>query len=119
MTTTSGMSEFPTEAIGALLDSVVGSTYPVGDAWEDERRLANVKRFEAVCDWVSGRIEDAQRLADSRLGSAAQLTSAVLYAARELRLNSDLEWEREDEAILEIYGYVKKEVPNDTGDEMV
>lgn len=107
------MSEFPTEAIGALLDSVVGSTYPVGDAWEDERSLANVKRFKAVCDWVYWRIEDAQRLADSRMGSVAQLASAVLDAAGDLKLNSDLEWERENEKTLALYGYVKKEVPND------
>ena len=113
MTTTSGMSEFPTEAIGALLDSVVGSTYPVGDAWEDERSLANVKRFETVCDWVSGRIEDAQRLADSRMGSVAQLTSAVLDAAEDLKLNSDLEWERESEGMLALYDYVKKEAVED------
>lgn len=104
------MSEFPTEAIGALLDNVVGSTYPVGDTMIDDARLANVKRFKAVCDWVSERIEDAQRLADSRMYSVVQLTSAVLDAAGDLKLNSDLEWERENEEILEIYDYVKKEV---------
>lgn len=113
------MSEFPTDAIGALLDSVVGSTYPVGDTITDDSRLANVKRFKAVCDWVSKRIEDAQRLADSRMYSVAQVTSAVLDAAGDLKLNSDLEWEREEAEVLALYDYVKKEVLNDTGDEMV
>lgn len=104
------MSEFPTEAIGVLLDSVVGSTYPAGDTMADDARMANVKRFKAVCDWVSGRIEDAQRLADSRMYSVAQLSGAVLDAAGDLKLNSDLEWERENEEILAVYDYVKKEV---------
>lgn len=107
------MSEFPTEAIGVLLNSVVGSTYPAGDTWEDERSLANVKRFKAVCDWVSERIEDAQRSADSRMYSVEQLTRAVLNAAGDLKLSSDLEWERENEKTLALYGYVKKGAPND------
>ena len=107
------MSEFPSKAIGALLDSVVGSTHPVGDAWEDERSLANVKRFEAVCDWVSKRIEDAQRLADSRMYSVARVTSAVLDAAGDLKLSSDLEWEREEAKVLALYDYVKKEAVED------
>ena len=107
------MSEFPTEAIGALLDGVVGSTCPAGDTLEDERSLANVKRFKAVCDWVSERIEDAQRSADSQMYSVALLTRAVLDAAGDLKLSSDLEWERENEETLALCGYVKKEAPHD------
>ena len=96
-----------------LLDSVVGSTYTAGDTLEDERSLANVKRFKAVCDWVSERIEDAQGSADSQMHSVALLTRAVLDAAGDLKLSSDLEWERENEETLALYGYVKKEAPND------
>lgn len=71
----------PASSVGPLLDAVVGETSPVGETLEDDRRMLNVPAFSEVCEWVLGRVGDAQAAAGSPEGSVRALAEAVLDAA--------------------------------------
>lgn len=91
----------PASSVRPLLDAVVGETY------EDEGRMLNVLAFSEVCEWVIGRIDEAQAAVGSPQGSVQELAEAVLDAAGGLALLSDLENGREKAWLLGLYGYVR------------
>lgn len=97
----------PASSVRPLLDAVVGETSPVGETLEDEGRMLNVPAFSEVCEWVLGRIGDAQDAAGSPEGSVRALAEAVLDAAGGLALLSDIENGRERAGVLGMYGYVR------------
>ena len=69
--------------------------------------MLNVPAFSEVCEWVLGRIGEAQAAAGSPQGSVQELSEAVLDAAGGLALLSDLENGREKAWLLGLYGYVR------------
>lgn len=97
----------PASSVRPLLDAVVGETSPVGETYEDEGRMLNVPAFSEVCEWVLGRIDEAQAAAGSPQGSVQELAEAVLDAAGGLALLSDIENGREKAWMLGLYGYVR------------
>lgn len=76
------MAEFEAEAIGPLLDAVVGSTGANGDTYMDNESLQNIKKLEAVFDWICDRIGPSfDGGYPSQCASAEQVAKAIRNAA--------------------------------------
>lgn len=72
------MSEFEAESIGPLLDAVVGSTSANGDTYLDDESMENLKKLEAVVEWVCDRINPSfDGSYPSQCASAEQVANAV------------------------------------------
>lgn len=76
------MSEFAAEAIGPLLDAVVGNTWANGDSSMDDESLENMKKLDAVAEWLCDRIGPAfEGRYPSQCASAEQVAKATRNVA--------------------------------------
>lgn len=70
---------FETSEITKLLDVLIGKVEAVGEAYEDERRLDNLKTLIDVTNWC---LDGLQHAMDSGYGRAEYSMEGISYTAQ-------------------------------------